>query len=64
MIEKKLFCNLKKCQFHTTRVEFLGYDISPLGLHMCPDRIKSIQDWKPPTNVKETQSFLGFCNFY
>lgn len=56
--------NLKKCKFHTDRVEFLGYEVSPIGVNMLPDRIKVIDDWAIPKTVKEVQSFLGFCNFY
>ncbi|GJP62447.1 hypothetical protein CLOP_g19509 [Closterium sp. NIES-67] len=28
-----------------------------------PKKIKTIQEWKPPTNLKELQSFLGFVNY-
>ena len=28
------------------------------------DKVKAVLEWKPPTNVKEVQSFLGFCNYY
>lgn len=34
----KLFANLKKCQFDTDTVEFLGYIISPTGVEMDPSR--------------------------
>jgi hypothetical protein len=31
---------------------------------MDPAKLDGIKDWPVPTMVKETQSFLGFCNFY
>jgi hypothetical protein len=64
VIDKKLSVNLKKCTFHTTSVQFLGYEISPTGVNMLPDRVEAIKEWAAPTNLKELQSFLGFCNFY
>jgi hypothetical protein len=45
-------------------VEFLGYVISPSGISMDPSRVKTVVEWKQPTNVKDVQSFLGFTNFY
>jgi len=53
-----------KCEFHTTETEYLGYVISPQGLRMDEEKIRTIKDWKEPTNVKGIQSFLGFVNFY
>ena len=64
VIEKKMKVNLKKCTFHTTKTAFLGYEVSDTGVNMLPDRVKTIIEWKPPTDVKAVQSFLGFCNFY
>jgi hypothetical protein len=28
------------------------------------EKIKVIREWETPRNVTETQSFIGFCNFY
>ncbi|PRP75857.1 retrotransposon nucleocapsid protein [Planoprotostelium fungivorum] len=64
VIGEKLSVNLKKCTFHTTKVQFLGYEVTPDGVHMCPDRVEAICNWEPPTNLKALQSFLGFCNLY
>lgn len=64
ILDCKLSVNLKKCSFHTTLVNFLGYKVSPVSVNMRPDCVKAIKDWKEPTNLKELKSFLGFCNFY
>jgi hypothetical protein len=53
-----------KCEFHTDKMEYLGYIISPIGKQMDPQKIKTVKDWKEPVNVKGIQSFLGFANFY
>ena len=54
----------EKCEFHTDSTEHLGYQLSPSGLTMSPDKVQTIQDWPEPWKVKDIQSFLGFANFY
>jgi len=53
-----------KCEFHTTEVEYLGYIISPQGLRIDEEKIRTIKEWKEPTNVKGIHRFLGFAIFY
>jgi len=53
-----------KCEFDTTEIEYLAYMISPQGLRMDKEKIRTIKEWKEPMNVKGIQSFLGFANFY
>ncbi|KAJ1194909.1 hypothetical protein NDU88_004194 [Pleurodeles waltl] len=62
--ENHLYVKLEKCAFHVERVEFLGFILSPEGVSMDPAKIKTVQHWPSPCNVKEIQSFLGFANFY
>ena len=59
-----LFAKPEKCEFHTESTEYLGYQLSPSGLTMSPEKVKSIQDWPEPQKIKDVQSFLGFANFY
>jgi transposase InsO family protein len=60
----KVTLKLKKCEFHTQETSFLGYRISPNGLGMEEDKVKSITEWPTPKNVKEVQQFLGLANYY
>jgi hypothetical protein len=53
-----------KYEFHTDRMEYLGYIISPMGMSMDPEKVRAVAEWREPTNVKGVQSFLGFANFY
>jgi len=62
--ETGLTLKASKCVFHTMEIEYLGYVISPQGLRMDEEKIRTIKEWKEPTNVKGIQSFLGFANFY
>jgi hypothetical protein len=34
------------------------------GIEMDPKKIRAIQDWEPPSNLKDVRAFLGFANFY
>ena len=59
-----LYTKGSKCLFHSDTVEYLGYVLSPAGLTMAGDKVKTIQEWPEPRKVKDIQSFLGFANFY
>jgi hypothetical protein len=52
-----------KCEFHTDRMEYLGYIISPSGIQMDLAKVRAVAEWREPTNMKGVQSFLGFANF-
>ena len=56
--------NPKKCEFHKTKVDFLGVELSADGFEMEHVKVDTIRDWKPPRNVKGVREFIGFCNFY
>jgi hypothetical protein len=40
----KLYLKLPKCEWHTQRTEYLGYIVSPEGISVDPDRVKTIQE--------------------
>ena len=60
----KLYVRANKCFFHKDTVEYLGYILAPSRLTMDNNKVKVIQDWPKPQEVKDVQSFLGFANFY
>ena len=53
-----------KCEWHRSKINFLGYIISEEGIEMDQEKIQTVLDWEAPGAVKEVQSFLGFANFY
>ena len=59
-----LYAKGSKCLFDVNSVEYLGYIMSPDGLKMDEEKIRTIQQWPIPRKVKDVQSFLGFANFY
>ena len=53
-----------KCEFHVQETKFLGLLVSTEGLKIDPSKVQAIIDQAVPTRLKESQSFVGFCNFY
>ena len=43
---------------------FLGVEVTPEGFEMERFKVETIQDWRPPRNVRGVREFIGFCNFY
>jgi hypothetical protein len=62
--EFQLYCNRKKCEFFTDKVEFLGYIVSSSGVEMDARRVAAIAEWPTPKSYNDIQVFLGFTNFY
>jgi hypothetical protein len=62
--EVGLTLKASKCKFHTNRTEYLSYIIAPTGISMDLEKVKAVEEWREPTNIKGVQSFLGFANFY
>jgi hypothetical protein len=62
--EAKLFVKLSKCEWHTQRTEYLGYIVSPEGVSVDTNRVKTIQDWPKPRTVRDIRVFIGFMNYY
>jgi hypothetical protein len=64
LVEWGLYCKASKCTFLTKLVEFLGFIVTPEGVVMDPDRVRTITEWPEPKGYKDIQVFLGFANFY
>ena len=60
----KLYAKMSKCAFHTKLVAFLGFLITPEGVSMEPERIRTILEWPEPQCLYDVQQFIGFGNFY
>lgn len=56
--------NPNKCRFLEKEILFLGHVCSNEGVKPDNRLLKAVQDFPRPTNVKQTQSFLGLSNYY
>ena len=59
-----LYTTVEKYKFHSESVEYLEYILSPSGFTMFDNKVKIIQDWLEPKEIKDIQFFLRFTNFY
>ena len=46
------YCKLKKCSFLHNSTTFLGFDITPEGVHISDSKVRSLSEWPVPTTVK------------
>lgn len=59
-----LYLWASKCEFERREIEYLGLIIAHNEVRMDPVKVDGVAKWPNPRNVKDLQSFLGFCNFY
>src|SRR5882672_8046400 len=64
LCEYDLHSKPEKCLFHTQKIEFLGFMVTPTGISMDSAETDTVSAWPTPTNLKAVQAFLGFANFY
>jgi hypothetical protein len=62
--DHQLYAKLSKCEFWLKEIKFLGHTISQGGISVDPEKVQEVMDWKPPTTVRQIQSFLGFAGYY
>ncbi|XP_073056978.1 uncharacterized protein [Primulina eburnea] len=59
-----LYANLKKCDFCTSKLVFLGFVVSSQGIQVDENKVNAIRDWTTPANVSQVRSFHGLASFY
>ena len=62
--EANIKLNPKKSKFVNQKVEYLGHVITPKGVEPDPSKIRVVQDFPTPRNLKELRSFLALANYY
>ncbi|GJV77799.1 putative reverse transcriptase domain-containing protein [Tanacetum coccineum] len=45
-------------------VQFLGHVINGNGIHVDPNKIETVKNWKAPRTPSEVRSFLGLVGYY
>jgi hypothetical protein len=55
---------MSKCEFWLKEIKFLGHTISQDGVSVDPKKVQEVMNWKPPTTVRQIQSFLGLAGYY
>jgi hypothetical protein len=60
----RLYAKFNKCEFWMQRVGYLGHVLTVEGVEVDPEKVKAVSEWKQPTLVTETKSFLGLAGYY
>lgn len=55
----QLYANEKKCEFGQAQLAYLGHIISENGVAVDPEKVKAVEAWPIPSNLKELKGFLG-----
>nr|ABD63096.1 Gag-pol polyprotein, putative [Asparagus officinalis] len=61
--KEQLYANTKKCTFLTRQVIFLGFVVSS-GVSADPEKVRVIEEWPEPKNIRDVRSFHGLATFY
>ena len=64
LYNKEILIVIKKCEFYTTKTNFIGFIIKLRRISIDLKKIKAIVNWQDPENVIGLRLFLGFCNYY
>jgi len=64
LYNKEILIAIKKCEFYTTKTDFVGFIIKLGRISMDPKKIEAIVNWQDLENVINLRLFLGFCNYY
>ena len=61
--ERGLTLNEKKCQFRLPKLTFFGHDLSSKGIAPSEEKVRAVQNAKPPQSTAEVRSFLGLVQY-
>ncbi|CAC5370110.1 unnamed protein product [Mytilus coruscus] len=56
--------NPQQCTFANSSAIFLGHHISKEGIRPPPDRVRALNEFPPPQNVKQLRRVLGMFNWF
>jgi hypothetical protein len=62
--DNKFYLKYSKCSFAHTQMEYLGHVISGDGVATDPTKIKDVENWPPPKNIKQVRAILGLAGYY
>ena len=64
LYDEEILIAIKKCKFHTTKTDFIGFIIKLGHISIDLKKIKAIVNWQDLENVIGLKLFLGFYNYY
>ena len=64
LCKHKLFLNLKKCEFFSSKLLFLGFIVSDQGILVDQKKVEVILSWPTLATITELRSLLGLATFH
>lgn len=64
LLQHGLYVKLEKCEFHVSKIGFVGFMVYPNETGMEESRVADVRSWPLPRTYRNVQAFLGFANFY
>ena len=62
--EAGLRLKVNKCRFGETKLSMLGHIVEKNRVYPDPEKVRAIQEFPQPIDVKSIQSFIGLCSYY
>nr|GEZ91767.1 putative reverse transcriptase domain-containing protein [Tanacetum cinerariifolium] len=62
--KEKLYAKFSKYEFWLREVQFLGHVINGNEIHVDPNKIEAVKNWKPLRTPTKVRSFLGLVGYY
>lgn len=59
-----LFAKIFKCEFAREKIAYLEHAVSRDGVCVDPDKVRAINNWPTPSNIKHLRGFLGLMGYY
>ncbi|POM60218.1 reverse transcriptase [Phytophthora palmivora] len=63
LMRKHKLSNLKKCIFGASEIPVLGCLVGKNGVRPGPEKVRVINEWHTPSNIKELRQFLGLVTY-
>ena len=60
----QLYAKFSKYDFYKPQIQYLGHNISEVGIAVDPKNIQAIKDWHTLTSVTDIRSFLRLAGYY
>lgn len=62
--QHELYVKANKCSFAKSHLEYLGHIIGVAGVSTDLGKVKAVQDWPVPKNLRQLRGFLGLVGYY
>lgn len=64
LVQNQFYANKKKCYFGSTKIAYLGHEISAEGVSAGPSKVADMISWQQPKIITELRGFLGLTGYY